>query len=161
MKQAISATRRRAALTDTAVKNARPQQAATKLPDSKGLFLLVQPNGAKLWRYRFWLNEKEGLLALGSYPEISLSNARERHAAARKLVANGINPVHEQVRQKAEVDQKRLQAIHGSFDAVCRSWRQLTDPELRETSIRQRQREIDNDLLPQLKLRPVESITRL
>lgn len=151
----------RRSLTDTAVRNAKPGPKATKLPDAGGLFLLVNPNGAKLWRYRFWLHDKEGLAALGAYPEVTLADARERHAEARKLVANGVNPVHAQQQAKLQATQEQQRSTLGTFGAVCQSWRTLTDKALRPASIYQRGRELDLDLLPALRHRQIASITRM
>ena len=75
------------------VKSAKPEARAYKLADSGGLYLLVQPNGSKLWRYKFRVCGTEGLKALGAFPEIGLAEARGRHTDARKLVVQGINPV--------------------------------------------------------------------
>ncbi|MDM0113511.1 tyrosine-type recombinase/integrase [Variovorax sp. J22R133] len=148
-------------LTETQIKNAKAQGKAIKLPDSGGLFLLVQPGGAKLWRYRFWLHEKEGLLALGRYPDISLKRARELHQEARTLVADGINPVHHRQHAKAQQKQAQERALVGTFGAVTAAWRLKTEAKLRPATVRQRERELNNDLLPKLKGRPIESISRL
>lgn len=60
--------------------------------DSRGLFLLISPAGGKWWRIKYRFDDKENLLSLGVHPDISLKDARERRDAARKLVANGIDP---------------------------------------------------------------------
>jgi hypothetical protein len=54
------------------IKSAQPSERAYKLTDTSGLFLLVQPSGSKLWRYKFRVNGVEGLQALGAFPEVSL-----------------------------------------------------------------------------------------
>lgn len=159
--QTAEKSRRRTLLTDTAIRNAKPQAKPVKLPDAGGLFLLVQPSGAKLWRYRFWLHEKEGLLALGKYPDVPLLEVRKRHAEARQLVAGGVNPVHAQQQAKLQAQKDSQRAALGTFGAVCEAWRELTYPKLRAASIRQREREVDNDLLPRYRDRAVDSITRL
>lgn len=148
-------------LTETQIKNAKPQGKAIKLPEPGGLFLLVQPGGAKLWRYRFWLNEKEGVLALGRYPDISLKRARELHQEARTLVADGINPVHHRQHAKAQLIIAQERAAVGTFGAVTAAWRAKTEAKLRPSTVRQRERELNNDLLPKLRSRPIESVTRL
>ena len=79
-------------LTDAKARKAKPEPKAYKLSDGGGLFLLVNPNGSKLWRYKFRLDGKEGLYSIGIYPDVSLSQAREQHQQARSLVAKGINP---------------------------------------------------------------------
>jgi hypothetical protein len=58
------------------VKTAKPAERAYKLADGGGLFLLVQPNGSKLWRYKFRIGGVEGLQALGAFPEVGLADAR-------------------------------------------------------------------------------------
>ena len=74
-----------AKLTNTAVKNAKPKDKPYKLMDENGLFLLVRPNGSKLFRFRYSFNGKEKLLSLGGYPETSLADAREERDTMRKL----------------------------------------------------------------------------
>lgn len=89
-----------------------------KLYDAGGLFLLVQPGGGKWWGYKYRFSGREKSLALGVYPEISLSDARELLAQARKTLAAGGDPG--QVKQEA-----RRQAVSqsgNSFEAVAREW---------------------------------------
>ena len=76
-------------LSDTAVRNAKPKTKPYKVSDGDGLFLLIMPSGSKYWRLRYFFAGKEKLLALGVYPEISLADARERRAQARKILAAG------------------------------------------------------------------------
>ena len=80
-------------LTAVKITSAKPAAKAYKLADSGGLYLLVQPKGAKLWRYKFRLGGVEGLDALGSFPEVTLAQARQAHGESRQLVSKGINPV--------------------------------------------------------------------
>ena len=80
-------------LTDLQVKKTRANDKVQKLSDGGGLYLLVQPNGAKYWRLKYRYVGVEKVLALGVYPDVSLSGARERREKARKLLANGSNPV--------------------------------------------------------------------
>ncbi|GAO80372.1 integrase arm-type DNA-binding domain-containing protein [Sphingopyxis sp. CCNWLW253] len=80
------------ALTDAAIRNAKPREKPYKVADSKGLYLQINPAGSKLWRLKYRINGVERKLALGSYPEISLAEAREARDAARKQVAHSIDP---------------------------------------------------------------------
>ena len=66
------------ALTDTAIRNARPKEKPYKVADSQGLYLLVNPRGSKLWRVKYRMNGVERKLALGSYPEITLARRGRR-----------------------------------------------------------------------------------
>lgn len=86
------------------------------MSDSGGLVILIKPSGTNLWRYRYSINAKKQKLSLGSYPEISLSQARIRAADARAKVAQDISPVTER-REK-----KQASKITNSFEGVCLEW---------------------------------------
>jgi hypothetical protein len=73
------------ALTDTAIRLAKAESNDRKLADSKGLYLLVTVSGSKLWRLKYRIDGKEKKLALGSYPEVGLKQARTRRAIRSKL----------------------------------------------------------------------------
>lgn len=143
------------------IKNTKPQERAFKLADSGGLYLLIQPNGSKLWRYKFRLLGKEGLQALGSFPEVSLAEARDRHIESRKLVAQGVHPVKAQREHRSAAALAELARDKGSFETAAQSWSDATATALRPATRAQRKREIGNDLLPTLRNRPIKSITRI
>mgnify|MGYP000299478591 CR=1 FL=1 len=88
------------ALTDIAIRNAKLKEKPYKLSDSAGLYLLVQPNGKKYWRLKYYFLSKEKLLSLGVYPAISLSDAREKCLFAKKQLANSIDPSAHKIEQK-------------------------------------------------------------
>ncbi|MDD5343044.1 MAG: Arm DNA-binding domain-containing protein, partial [Smithella sp.] len=79
-------------LSDIKVQKAKPKDKPVTLFDGGGLFLMVTPTGGKLWRFKYRFEGKAKLLALGSYPEISLLNVRQRRDEARRLLAQGIDP---------------------------------------------------------------------
>jgi hypothetical protein len=85
---------------DVKFRNAKPTEDPYKLGDSLGLYLLVNPSGAKYWRFKYRLDGKEKLLALGVYPDVSLETARAGRDKARELVANGVDPVATQHDEK-------------------------------------------------------------
>lgn len=80
------------ALTDTAIRNAKPRERPYKVTDALGLYLLVNPHGSKLWRLKYRIDGVERKLALGSYPELSLAEARAARDAARKQLAHSVDP---------------------------------------------------------------------
>ncbi|MEN3977127.1 integrase arm-type DNA-binding domain-containing protein [Emcibacter sp. SYSU 3D8] len=80
------------ALTEFAVRNAKPREKPYKLADTGGLYLLIQPNGSKLWRHKYLFMGKEKLLAYGSYPLISIAEARAKRDTSKKLLADGADP---------------------------------------------------------------------
>lgn len=105
-------------LSEMQVRNVKPQEKQTTLFDGGGLYLLITPTGGKLWRFKYSLFGKEKLLALGSYPEISLAAARQRREDARKQVANGIDPGDVKKAKKASFDEN----AENSFEVVAREW---------------------------------------
>jgi integrase len=94
-------------LSDIAVRNLKPREKPYKIFDRKGLFVLINPNGSKLWRWRYRFEQKEKLMALGEYPDEGLADARDRHFTARKALAAGVDPMAE---RKAEIEAKQLEA---------------------------------------------------
>lgn len=80
-------------LTNVEIKSAQPREKEYVMSDGAGLVVLIKPGGAKLWRYRYSMNGKKQKLSLGSYPEISLAQARVRAADARAKLAQSISPV--------------------------------------------------------------------
>ena len=76
------------ALTDISIRTAKPKDTQYKLFDSGGLYILVKPNGAKYWRLKYRIFGKEKLLSIGTYPDVSLSEAREKILQAKKQVAS-------------------------------------------------------------------------
>ncbi|WP_374527274.1 tyrosine-type recombinase/integrase [Novosphingobium sp.] len=106
------------ALTDTAIKNAKAKPKPYKLGDAQGLFLLVQPSGGKLWRLKYRVNGKEKKLALGTYPEVTLAEARKRRDKAREQLAEGKDPGREKAREKA---QRHIEAGN-TFELVAREY---------------------------------------
>ncbi len=78
------------ALTDISVRTAAAKEKQYKLPDGKGLHLLVHTNGSKYWRFRYRFGDKEKMLAIGVYPEVSLKDARNKRDEVRKQISEGI-----------------------------------------------------------------------
>ncbi|MFT5604832.1 MAG: hypothetical protein ACI9G5_001795, partial [Paracoccaceae bacterium] len=97
-------------LSDTKVRSAKPLDKAYKLSDEKGLSLLVNRNGSKYWRFKYRLQTKEKLLALGVYPDVSLKDARAKRDEARSLLASDINP---------SVVKKATKLLGGSDENCC------------------------------------------
>lgn len=107
-------------LTATECKNAKPKDKPYKLADGGGMFLLVQPNGARYWRLKYRYANKEKLLALGVFPETSLSEARQKRDAARKVLDAGEDPSNVKREKKRQTIEKSEQ----TFERVAREWHQ-------------------------------------
>ena len=112
------------ALTDREVRAAKPREKPYRVADGGGLHLQVQPTGARLWRYRYEFGGKEKMLALGSYPEVTLAQAREAREAARRLLRQHRDPAVEKRLQRAAAV-----AQHGqTFEGMARAWHQQNAP---------------------------------
>lgn len=106
------------ALTDIAIRKAKAGPKAYKMGDALGLFLLVQPTGGKLWRVKYRVDGREKKLAVGTYPEVSLAEARKRRDEARELMAAGKDPAREKQRSKTRA---RLEADN-TFSALSEEY---------------------------------------
>jgi len=142
-------------LTDSKIKNSKPTEKAFKLPDGKGLFLLVHPNGSKYWRLRYSFGRKEKLLSLGLYPDISLAEARNKQYEARRQIANGIDP---SVLKKASKQAAKTMA-ENSFEAVAREWYAKYSPRWALSHSQKTIRRLERDIFPWLGSRPIAEIT--
>ena len=141
-------------LTDTRVKNAKPQAKLYKLTDERGLHLSVYPNASKLWQMRYRTEGKERTASLGKYPEVSLAEAREKRDQMRKLIAKGIDPVQS---QKAAKEAKKL-AQTNSFEAVARTWFEGWKDARSTRHAEYVIRRLEADVFPVIGSRPVSEI---
>ena len=143
------------ALTDTAIRNAKPGAKPVKLFDAAGLYLLVQPTGSKLWRLKYRFGGSEKLLALGAYPDVPLRGARERRDAERRKLADGIDPGQA---RKADNAAKKVAAAN-SFEAVARAWWANWSPTRSARHADQVLRRLEADVFSEIGTIPVASIT--
>lgn len=98
-------------LTDKGIKALQPRATLYRVADGDGLCLEITPAGAKHWRYRFRIGGKATMISIGSYPEVSLGEARRKHAELRAEVQAGRNPA---VTRRTE----RAALAHGLGDLV-------------------------------------------
>jgi integrase len=142
-------------LTVTQIRNAKPRQTPYKLSDERALYLLITPAGGRLWRFKYRVGPKqakrEKLLALGSYPDVSLALARDRRDDARKLLAKGIDP--------ATVKAEREAAEAHTFGAVAEEWLRTQAKKLTPVTLAKARWMLDDYLLPAFKDRPLTTIT--
>lgn len=116
-------------LTDKEVKNAAPRDKAYKMADSGGLYLYVATTGLKSWRMKFRIHGKEKLLTFGPYPDVKLSEARDKRDAARRQIREHVDPSGARKRAQEEKEQKRAEdAKLVSFETAARTWYELQKP---------------------------------
>ena len=131
------------ALTDTKLRNLKPREKAYQVADSNGLVIEVRPVGHKAWLYRYRLYGKQEKISLGSYPALSLAEAREAHLDARKLVMVGKSPAHAKQTEKRRLSDD-LQIVRGLAKAY------ITDHLAGLASAKNATAWIENHILPDM-----------
>ncbi len=105
-------------LKDMEIRKAKPTDKVYKMSDGNGLYLVINPNGSKLWRKKFYINKKEQVLALGKYPDVSLAKARELCDKANLDIKQGIDPRDNIRRQK----QQAILDTENSLAEIAKLW---------------------------------------
>lgn len=147
------------ALTDTAIKKAKPKEKDYKLFDGNGLFLLVVKSGGKRWRLKYRINGKERVLALGVYPSITLSKARELREYYRKQITEGINP-SEQRKEKKITQQIEEVKKQNTFYKVSQDWLLSYKKEVSENYYIKLGRAFDSYIYPFIKNKAIDEVKR-
>jgi len=143
------------AVTDIEVRKAKATGKPLKLTIGDGLFLLVQPNGAKYWRLAYRFAGKQKTLALGVYPDVSLADARTRRDEARKLPANDVDPgAVKQAQKTAKVEQSA-----NSFEVIAREWFVRHSHNWKENHSSKIIARLENDVFPWIGAKPIGEIT--
>jgi len=143
-------------LTDVAVRKAAPRAKRYRLADGGGMYLEVTPGGAKYWRLKYRVAGREKRLALGVYPTVSLSAARQGCQEAHRLLAQGIDPG---VARKA-AKQQRVEvatAARDTFEAVAREW--MARQEVAEVTANKTRWILETFLFPEIGGRPIAEVT--
>ncbi|WP_372437897.1 tyrosine-type recombinase/integrase [Pseudomonas chlororaphis subsp. aureofaciens] len=146
-------------LTDFAVRHAKATGKKYTLRDSLGLFLHVTATGGRAWHFRYYWAGKQRPISFGTYPEVSLQEARTMRDEARSQLAKGINPHVERKKTQRNV---RL-ASDNTFAAVFEQWlahRSIVLPDGRQSTLSQIRRGFDNDVLPLLRSLSIYDVTR-
>jgi len=142
-------------LTDAAIRRIKPEAKPYKVADMHGLYLLVQPGGARYWRMDYRHEGKRGTMALGVYPDVSLKEAREKRASARRLLDKGINPssYKKLTRGVASI------SAAVTFKAVAQEWLQKIEAEGRAPKTMQKLRWLLDFAYPLIGNRPVSEVS--
>ena len=142
------------ALSDTAIRNAKPAAKPFKLTDGEGMYLLVNKAG-RYFRFNYRFGGMRKTLALGVYPDVSLKQARERRDEARRLLAENIDPgEHRKVTKTVTASR-----TEDSFEAVTREWFAKNRAKWKETHAHDIIRRFERDVFPWVGPRPIKEIT--
>jgi len=115
-------------LSEPQVDNVPPGEKPFRLFDGGGLFLLVQPNGKRLWRFKYRFCGREKLISFGSYPDVSLSDARLQRNEARLLLGKGIDPSADRKDKRARIEAAELTgndkpSVRAIIDGTFEIWK--------------------------------------
>lgn len=144
-------------LSTTAIRNAKPTDKAYKLYDESGLFMQVTPSGGKWWRFKYRFDGKEKLLSLGTFPDVSLSDAREKRDSARKLLAKE-PPLDPSAIRKASKTSRKLSA-ENSFEVLAREWIEAFFKTKSESHKQRTLRRLEVYIFPFIGSKPITEIT--
>lgn len=135
------------------VETAQPRPKVYQLRDGGSLFLRVQPNGSKLWWYRYRLGGAEQVYSIGVYPKVTLEAARAERDRAKALVKKGLDPI---VEKKAAI---ALQAdtYERTFETVAREWI-VSNAHWSEYYTNQVTSYLEKDVFPRIGKLPISSI---
>ena len=114
-------------LTDAKIRTLKPSDKSFKVSDSHGLYLLVKPGGSRHWYLKYRINGKESRIALGAYPAVSLSDARQQREGIRKMLALNINPAQQRaVERGAYTSEKVFKIVALAWHKSNKKWSQNT-----------------------------------
>lgn len=152
---------------DVIIRSTKPTDKVQRLSDGDGLYLLINPNGAKWWRLDYSINGKRKTLSVGVYPEIGLKEARDRADEARRLVATGTDPSNIRKANKAEqikaqeADRRIAEGLPAidSFEEIAREWFTKFSIEWAPSHADKIIRRLERDIFPWIGKQPIASIT--
>ncbi len=125
------------------VRQSKPRDKPYKLSDGGGMYLLINPNDSRYWRWKYRINKKEKVLALGVYPNVSMTDARDKVQEARQLLDKGIDP---------GIHKKHIRALnkHESFKLIAEEWLQKESGRWSKDHSERVWQTIKSDALPHL-----------
>lgn len=142
-------------LTDVLIKNAKAKDQIYRLFDERGLYQEISPAGGKWWRIKYRYNGKEKRLSLGTYPEVSLKEARSKRDEFRKLLAEGIDPSAHRKMLKASSIEKSIYC----FEVLAREWLDKYSVSCKGSHAARISRLFERDLFPCIGKVPVADLT--
>lgn len=142
-------------LNNIQVKNAKPREKMYRMSDGNSLLLEIHPNGSKYWRVPYSHNGKRRQISLGTFPIVSLAEAREMRTEQLKLVLKGIDPVEVRRQQKIENEMNHVNTLEG----IAREWHEHQKHAWKERHAIRIMERLELNIFPQIGSRPIKSIT--
>jgi len=144
-------------LTDALIRKIKPAKTVQKLRDGHGLYLQIQPNDSRWWRWDYYrpITRKRNTLSFGTYPLVTLTEARERHTEARILLMKGVDPSEQRKAHKAA----KVAALANSFEVVANELLAMRAKTLASKTVSMDRFLLDKCLAPYLGSCPITEIT--
>lgn len=144
-------------LTNTEVKQAKPKDKVYTLSDGGGLQLRVKPNGSKLWLLDYLrpYTKKRTSLSFGSYPAVSIAEARKARDAAKVLLAKNIDPKE----HRDEQERQNANANNNTLEHVAAQWLEVKRSTVSESHAQDTWRSLELHIFPSLGKLPIHKIT--
>lgn len=139
------------ALTDAAVKAAKPKETPYKLFDERGLYLIVDPRGGKWWRLKYRFHGREKLLSLGTYPDVLLRRARDKRDEARRQIDEGKDP--------SAVRQAQRAALADTFEGISREHLEQQRKKLDPKTFEKKVAWFEQHVFPYIGKHPIRAIS--
>lgn len=139
-------------LTDAQIRKIKPLEKKKRYSDEKGLYLEVTPAGGKFWRLKYRFNSRESTLTIGSYPEISLAQARRSRDEARIQLYQNIDPNAVKYQRLQQIDKSTL------FKSLALEWMEDRKTVIKEATYLRDLSVFEKDLFPSLDNLPIDQI---
>jgi hypothetical protein len=138
-------------LTDIKIRQSKPREKPYKVYDTRGLYMIVSPTGARWWRFKYRYGGKERGMSFGIYPDVPLKYAREQRDEARQLLARGIDPNVQ--RQLAKAARKM------TFQVIAEEWLEMQAAKLAPITMAKARWILDSFVFPRIGSRPIGEVT--
>ena len=142
-------------LTDSAIRNAKPEGKPKRISDTAGLYLILNSDNSKWWRLDYRFEGKRKTLSMGTYPAVGLKEARDRRHEARKLLTQGVDPGA----QRKAIKASRIEGASNSFESIAREWFTKHRDTWATSHADKIIARLENDVFPWLGGKPIAEIT--
>lgn len=142
-------------LTAIQIKSVKPREKPYKMADEKGLYLLVNPNGSKLWKFKYRFSGVEKKLSFGAFPDVTLAAARDARDEARRQLVNTIDPGI----LKNSVKRSKKIAEENSFEAIAREWHAKFTPKWSKSHGERILIRLEQNIFPWIGKRPISEVS--
>lgn len=144
-------------LSDKTIKASKPKERQYKLTDGEGLYLLVRPNGSKLWQMKYRYAQKGKTLSIGAYPVVTLKEARDAKIEAKRLLAQ--NPPKDPSTEKQKLKKNIIRNAENTFKAIALEWYDYKKPDWSDNYAKKMRLGLEKNVLPFIGNRPIAEIT--